>query len=364
MKVMIKDGLGANHHIRVGLANAFSMLGHEVFLWNSDQKSAFDAFSEVQPELIVCDTYTLDRAIVKCLLSRENIKVVAYAPNWGSSDDLVPKEFPILFAQDAEKEYVELLVKAGKLEYIFGQYLEEELAVTHDKWLATGAKVFSLIPALDTYEFPLLTPENAYRSDVHMTGGAWGYKNQSLQKYLGNLFYPNTKLNIKVFGNGWSAPQALGPISNHLMCKFAASAKICLNLFEPHSYDESLNGIFSDINQRTFNATAGFIYSQNANGLDKVMPHTITFDSLEQFQDELPFWLNDDSLNQRLHSIERNIDHTYKNHTFVHRVKVLFEKIGLVEESKQAGAFVEKQYENIQPVKDNHINTLREFFRK
>lgn len=364
MKIVIQDGAGANHFIRLGLANAFGQLGNQVFLWDSSNKSAFDMFTEFDGlDLFITGSYQLDRPIMKNLLAHPNLKTCLYLPNFGDSDSEVPPEYPLLFATDQEKQYVEQLVKNGNLQWGFGQYHQDYLNITHNKWLDLGIKIFSLMPALDTVDFYPVLPQEKYKSDIFYVGGYWGFKSGSIQKYLLSLAYPNTKLNLKIFGNGFPIPQAMSPIPTELMKHFYSSAKISLNLFEPHSTD--FNRInFQDLNQRLFqiNGCISFQLSEKFIGVEKIFntDEIVTFSNIEEYKEKLICYL--DNPLSRLPFIDKGSTRTWKEHTFLHRISIMLEKLEYVEELQKAKKIISINYENFLKNKNDLLNKMRDFY--
>jgi hypothetical protein len=87
MKILIEMGQSAAYHYRLGWANAFASAGNNVNYWNTFQKSAFDVFTEFEPDIFIGTTWGLNRAIIKCIAARPELKVLLSAPNWGCRDD-------------------------------------------------------------------------------------------------------------------------------------------------------------------------------------------------------------------------------------------------------------------------------------
>ena len=85
MKILIcNDGRHAHYFQRVSWANAFKVAGHEVFFWEKQNTSAFDAFDQAEPDIFLGQAYNLDQATIKCIKERPHMRVGLRAGDWGS----------------------------------------------------------------------------------------------------------------------------------------------------------------------------------------------------------------------------------------------------------------------------------------
>ncbi len=83
MKVMISsDGPHAHYYIRLGWAKVFQAIGHEVILWDTNTKSAYDEFDEFEPDIFTRQTYNMNRSHFNCIKYRPKMKVVMRASDW------------------------------------------------------------------------------------------------------------------------------------------------------------------------------------------------------------------------------------------------------------------------------------------
>src|SRR3990172_6295093 len=217
MKVLISsDSPFAHYYIRMGIARAFTAMENEVIMWDIHKKPAFDAFHEFEPDLFIGQTYNLTRAVAKCIQARPDLKVIMKAPDWGPiSDELDRTKYPVLIACPQEIEAIcKMRDRCGKPDFIYVHYMEERLKETHQHWRThVGIPVESMLNAADIFAYTNGECRPEYKSDITFVGGYWGYKAQTLDKYLIPLCHPNIKLTIKVFGNQpWSIPQYCGYI--------------------------------------------------------------------------------------------------------------------------------------------------------
>ena len=82
MKILIRHEHNASHYIYTGIQNAFLELGHECLFWGSSDVAAFDIFDIFQPDLFIGQGYHLDRATIKCIKLRPDMKVLLKVGCW------------------------------------------------------------------------------------------------------------------------------------------------------------------------------------------------------------------------------------------------------------------------------------------
>lgn len=291
-RVMVEAALGANFFIKRTMARAFSAAGYNVFFWQKEGKSCYDAFTEFKPDIFIGQTWSLDRALVKNLSQTEGLKVMLSANHYGSGDKDIDKSlFPIEFASDSEKGWVEELLKNGVSLWGMCQYNEKYTYNTHNLWNNLGFHVNGIMLSVDvTNYFP--TEVAGFNNDIVFVGGKWAYKSVNLDKYISPLLFPNTSWRIKVFGSGWSSPNCLGRADESTIRNFYASSVISPNIFEPHSIEFG-----ADVNQRSYEigACGGFQISQRVKSLEEDMynDNEIVFvDTPEEFFEKVIYYLN------------------------------------------------------------------------
>lgn len=226
--------------VRHGWRRVFEALGHEWIWWNPQQKSAFDIFSENEPDLFIGTTYDVDRAVFKNIVSRPNMKVILYASAWGELTDKVDrKKYPIVVASDEEKKTIERLKKeTGNPAFVFIHVTKKYLEPTMSGWRSIGVEPLGILNAADTFVYLDGRPNDAFESDVAFVGGYWGYKGRNLDRYMLTLCAADSKLRVKIWGNqAWPVRQYLGLCEDNDVPHIFASAKVCTNVSEPHSTD-------------------------------------------------------------------------------------------------------------------------------
>lgn len=329
-KIIIHQGQGANNFIRMSWAHAFNAVGHTVVYWSDQVRSPYDIFYEHKDaQIFIGATYQLNNAIVKNLIARPDMKVLLYASQWGSDDDQIDKQkYPLLFATEEEKKLVERVVKGcPNFKYVVDKYPQNQMEQTHDHWKELGLISREVLVCANLTNYFLTKPsaDPKYAAQLVFAGGLWAYKNKYLS-WLQNLCYPNTLLNVRIFGGGWSTPSAVGVASEETLRNSYASSTICPNLFEPHAIE-----LLSDLNQRLFEVPAcgGFQLTQNAIGVRDLFSEDelVTFDDQKDFYEKVNHFLLHPE--ERLPFIERSAKRVYSQHTNYHRAIALSEMLDL-----------------------------------
>lgn len=347
IKFLIQQGAGANFFIRSAWVNALSAMGHQVVYWNDQEKSALDIFYEFRPDVFIGSTWQLNSALVKAIIKYPQIKVLLCANNWSDNDEQVKALYPIEFASDNEKNYVRQLKQAvGKPDFVLCQYHDKYAQETHKLWKTLDCELFGMLLSADITEYQLTTPDKKAASDVVFVGGYWPYKAKQIAPYLFPLARVDINLNMKVFGFGaWPIPNFLGNISSQTASLMYSSAKVCPNIFEPHSLD-----LGYDVNQRTYQVAAagGFQICQDVKSVkEDVFPNgEIVFaNDPEDFISKCLLYIQSPEL--RLPYIKNSIDTVYRYHTNFHRVANILEKIGENAEADKALNIAKTTYDQV-----------------
>ena len=96
----------------IGLHNAAISLGHQSYLWSEENKSTFDVFHELEPEVVIIDSWQISRSLKKCIESRiSSLKVLVCSELPSLADNVIHKpgqfsnhlksEFAIIGPQDS-----------------------------------------------------------------------------------------------------------------------------------------------------------------------------------------------------------------------------------------------------------------------
>jgi len=320
MKILIKHEHNASHYIYLGLLRAFAMSGHQCYFWNSETTPAFDMFNVVEPDMFIGQGYNLDRATIKCINLRPNIKVLLKVGCWGPvCQDVDTEKYPILLNTPEEIKNVEKIANAVKNLVLFNYVHPNRKDYLMGSW-GPIAKTIGLLPAADIYECNDGEFDESLKCDLGFVGGYWPYKGQNLDKYIIPLCYPIGKYNIKIFGNQpWPVPQYMGKCSNKTTANLFKSATICPNVSEPHA-----NVFGFEVNERVFKLAASrafFISDPIASLTEDIFTNgeVVVAEGPEEYHSLIKDVLNDPDM--RNNHIEECYNNVIKNHTYENRIE-------------------------------------------
>jgi len=335
MKVMISsDNKFAHYYIRQGFARVFECMGWDTVLWDINKKSAFDAFDEFEPDIFIGQTYNVNDAIIKCIKERPYMYTFFKASDWGvASENMDLEKYPVLVANEKEIAMMNKMKdETGIPTSLFIHYSEYRLSDTHGHWKENGFVVNSLLNAADVLTFTRGKHRKEFACDIGFVGGRWGYKAQTIDKWLLPMMHPNIDLNIKLFGNqGWGVPQYCGFIEDDDVKNFFASCTICPNISEPHSQDFGY-----DIIERPFKLLANkcFVISDSVEDLQRLIPKGIVYaKEPEEFMRSIKYFLENPE--KRNEYIEAGYKDVVNNHTYFHRWAEMFTNVGQEERGKE-----------------------------
>ena len=323
MKILISHEHNASHYIYTGIANAFGLRGDSCIFWNKESTPAFDAFDRFEPDLFIGQGYNLDRATIKCLNSRPDMKVLLKVGCWGPvCQDVDTEKYPILLNAAEEIRNVESINSKNLV--LFNYVHPKRKDYLMSGWEETVAKTIGLLPAADpSVYFPEMEDESL-KCDLSFVGGYWPYKGQNLDKYIIPLCYPIGKYNIKIFGNqAWPVSQYMGMIGDETVRRLFSSSLICPNVSEPHA------NIFGfEVNERVFklaSCKSFFISDQIASLTEDIFTENeaVVAQDPNSFHDLVEEALNNPEM--RSSHASACYETVMKNHTYAHRVQQIME---------------------------------------
>lgn len=333
MKVMCVYSPGGSTYVRTGWGRVFAACGHRFMFWKPELKSAFDAFSEFEPDVFIGTTYDLDNAQHKCIASRPQMKVALFASAWGPYlNDVDTQRYPLVVVQEAEKKMMERLKReTGRPDFVFIHAHDRWLHGTMAGWKELGIPYLGLLNAADLFGYFQGKPQADLECDLAFVGGYWGYKATNINRFLLPLCHPSQMLNIKIFGNQkWPVAQYLGGIEDREVPNLFASAKLCPNVSEPHSTD-----LGWDIIERPFKvlASGGVCISDYVEEARDIFT-----------EDELPMAETPEGYKQWVHHLLRDPDDAgaigrkgqakvLAEHTYFDRVVNLLDGLGMSREA-------------------------------
>lgn len=341
MKILIgSDGYTAHYYIRMGLGKAFTAVGHEVIMWQMNQKPVNDAFDEFEPDLFIGQTFNFKPSIINAIKERPNMKVVCKAGDWGTMSKQIDRErFQMLFASEEEiANTIKLKTECGKPDYVYIHYPAEYVEQSHGYWTQNGVQAYSQLLAADVFTYTNGQFNPDFQSDITFIGGYWPYKAQVLDPYLLPLC---KKYQVKIFGNGiWPVHQYCGMLDDSLTKHALASATICPSLAEPHAHEFGF-----EISERPYKLASNkcFIISDWIDGLVKLYPEDqiVYAKSPGEFHYKVKYYI--DHPDERLPFVEKAFKNTIENHTYFDRAEEMFTRLNLPQEAtnmKHAKSYV------------------------
>lgn len=334
MKILISnESQSAHYFIRLGLARAFNYCGHEVDIWDMNSKSLFDAIDEKQPDILFYPLHLVTDSLIRLCKERPDMKLVCKMPDWGNiSDEIDRDKFPVLIASDKDVENCKRLLELDKPDVGYVHYLQNRIdEETHNHWVDLGVNMMSLLNAADVFSFTNGEYREEYASDICFIGGRWGYKGQVLDKWFIPLLDPKHDHNIKIFGNSdWGVPQYCGFAPESEMKHIMKSAKICINLHEPHSQEYGY-----DVIERPFKIASNkcFCISDWIDDLEEILPSTYLCDTPEGFHSAINEVIN--NREEFDNDVENNYEIVIADHTYFDRIHSVFSRLGFDSESAQ-----------------------------
>jgi hypothetical protein len=323
------DTLGGPYYQRKGLANVLASVGHQCTFWNEQTKSAFDMFSEYEPDIFMGQTYNLSRAIRKCLQARPNIKKVLYASAYGEIlDNLDLNKYPIVAVTEEEKRNVEEV----KPDIVWIHHHPNKAWVSIGHWKEFGCKPIGLCKAADVLEYAKGVYNDGLACDIGFIGGYWKYKSQELDKYILPLCRAELGLKVKLFGNQpWPVPNYLGFINEGEAKNLFKSAKVCPNVYEPHSLAFGL-----DVIERPFKVIAAGGLPVECGYVKSMHEDVFTETNLKVAEslEELIHWVKVEQEDRDIY-IRAVQNELFNKHTYHHRVAQLFNELNLPEEANK-----------------------------
>jgi hypothetical protein len=347
MKVLCRYSGGGSVPVRTGWGRVFAALGHQFSFWNSEGKSAFDVFSEYEPDLYLGTTYDdIDRAVIKNIRKRPNMKVALYASAWGPrADALDPKEYPIVRVSQQEIDILgKLKEETGKPDFVFLHVADHNLEDVLGGWRLIGITPIGVLNAADTFAYAGGIQREHLRSDVSLVGGYWPFKARNIDRFLLPLCHSSKNLNVKIWGNGqWPVTQFLGYCQDETMKDIFASARVCPNVSEPHSTSPLYR---SDIVERPFKAAlSGLVVSDYVEEAEVVFKGVLEMAKTpEEYEQKIRYWINSNE-EERNEYKARLRKVVLDEHTYFHRIRKILKNLGMSEEASRCLSF----YKSIKP---------------
>lgn len=335
MKILCEYTASGPSFVRNGWRRVLEAMGHSFKFWDPSRKSAFDAFSETEPDWFIGTTYGVDRAVAKNILKRPEMRVSLFASAWGDYvKDIDTKKYPIVIVNEQEKRAIaELKDACGRPDFVFIHVTDKYLEGTMGGWRSIGVEPIGVLNAYDSILYAGATYRTELACDVFFCGGHWPYKSRNLDRYIVPLCHPSAGLSVKIFGSGsWPVAQYLGYCSDEDNRDSFVSATVSPNVSEPHS--TSLN---FDIVERVFKSMGcgGFCISDYVDEARELFSpeELIMASDPEDFRALIDHFVAHPE--QRLPYIDEGRKKVRESHSYFHRVAKMFRGLGMNDESKR-----------------------------
>ncbi len=322
MKILCRYDASGPHYVRSGWGKAFKAAGYDFRFWVPQTKSAFDAFAEFEPNIFLGTTYDTDRALVKCIAARPELKVGLFASAWGPRiDEIDVVKYPIVVVNEQEKRTIAHLKETtGRPDFVFIHVTDKYLEPTMSDWRSIGVEPVGILNAADIIDYHPAEPIDALKCDIGFCGGYWGYKGRNLNSHILPLCHPSSGLNVKIFGNKtWPTHAYLGTLADASVKHLFNSATVCPNVSEPHSTD--VDGLTCDIVERPFKvlSSGGFCVSDYVEEAREVfgVDELVMCKSASEFHETIYHFVENPEL--RLPFIEAGQIKTLKSETYFDR---------------------------------------------
>lgn len=323
------DGYHAHHFERLGWFNALNRAGLPVAYYDCKKESAFDVFDQLNPTVFIGQSYNLDRATIKCIKARPQMKVILRAGNFSSNEEMMNDPNVLCTTEQEYRILGSLLEEIDKPDLVYCHYLQEDMEITHDKFRTKlGIKILGVPMSADLDTYYNGSYNDLFESDIAFVGGYWPYKGQIIDQYLTPLC-ANYDYKIKIFGNRiWPhVNQFCGFIDDHHVKDLFASAKVCPNLSEPHSHTYGI-----DVNERAFKvlAAGGRCVMDNVAAAKKIFGNHVLFaENPKDFKEKV------DNIIKNPYDTTESKQFVVNNHTNYHRVASMLENVGEHKKAKR-----------------------------
>lgn len=333
MKILCEYTPSGPSYVRGGWGRAFKAAGHDFRFWAPEAKSIMDAMNEFEPDIFLGTTYGVDRALMKCIAARPQMKVGLFASAWGSTiDEIDTEKYPIVVVGEQERKLIEQLkATTGRPDFVFIHVTDEYLEPTMGGWRSIGIEPLGVLNACDVVHYHQAVPMPELKCDVAFVGGRWPFKARNLDAFLTPLCHPSSGLNVKIFGNKpWPVHQYLGLIDDDAVKHLFNSATVCPNVSEPHSTDLGF-----DLIERPYKVmgSGGFCVSDYVDEARCLFTESelIMCRTASEFRDTIQHFV--DSPDDRLPYIRAGMLAVLLRHTYFDRVAQMLGGFGLRDEA-------------------------------
>lgn len=114
MKVLVVQPKDNDEYLHfTGLSKALAACNHDVTMWDSTKKPAFDAFDELEPDILLVNNIDITESIIKCIQERPQLRILLQIDDGCAAD--IPVDLAFTTVKDREINDLIWLPKAADI---------------------------------------------------------------------------------------------------------------------------------------------------------------------------------------------------------------------------------------------------------
>jgi spore maturation protein CgeB len=233
-------------------------------------------------------------------------------------------------ASEGEKKLLERVKReTGRPDFVFIHVTSRYLEPTMGGWRSIGIPPVGILNAADTFLYHPTPVRPEMACDAMMCGGYWAYKSRNLDRFVLPLCDSGRK--VRLYGSQlWPTPSYVGYLEDDEVRAAMCSAKVCLNVHEPHS-----TRLGFDVVTRPFSALACgraclSDYVEELASLFKE-DELVLARTPQEYREKLEWLLEDEPARLALGAAGQSA--VLESHTYFDRVSQMLESLGMKSEA-------------------------------
>ncbi len=271
----------ATHHIDdqfIGIASTLTAMNTEFFFWQKDVKPTLDMFDELKPDVLICRTVDLDQTVLMALTEYPKTKLVIFGIN--AQTRVAPSL--ICYPENLSDERIQKL-NPNNIPYIKFRHAANLAKYNRGKYTET------------------------YSSDILYLSDIANVSDTLIPNVISSLLDRKIKIVGDVPMGGFA--EYLGTVDSKTASDMMASTTVAIDFLNKHYLDYAINKVFA-ISSEKNNAVPMFTEESYLQDIDKYM--------------------SSDKLRNK--HIKQAFEYAVKEHTYFHRIKEMFDTMGLSNE--------------------------------
>jgi hypothetical protein len=268
----------ATHHLDeqfIGIASTLTSMQSKFFFWQKEVKPTLDMFDELKPDVLICRTVDLDQTVLMALTEYPKTKLVIFGIN--AQTRIAPSL--ICYPENLSDERIQKL-NPGNIPYLkFRQ--------------AANLAKYNRGKHIETYSSDIL-----YMSDIPDIS----------HTLIPNVIFSLLDRKLKIVGDVsmGGVAEYLGAVDSKVASDMMASTTLAIDFLNKHYLDYAVNKVFTISSEK-----------------NDIVPMFTE----ESYLQDIDKYLSSDKLRNKY--VKQAFDHTINGHTYFHRVKEIFDAIGL-----------------------------------